>query len=74
MTGKEDVFDGFTGTVNFGVRFGKSGSPAKSQVTLPLPNSWAWKLIHQNLYRANDDERLGLSKVKTSGWRPCTVR
>jgi hypothetical protein len=31
MPKKEDVFDGFTGTVNFGVRFGKSGSPAKSQ-------------------------------------------
>jgi hypothetical protein len=70
MAKKEDVFDGFSATADFRVRFGKSGSPAKSLVTLPLPNSWAWKLIHQNLYRANDDERLGLSKVKTSGWRP----
>jgi hypothetical protein len=70
----EDDFDWYSETVILGIDLGKNGSPAKSLVTLPLPNSWAWKLIHQNLYRANDDERLGLSKVKTSGWCPCTVR
>ena len=73
MAKKEDVFDWLSGRPILRLDLEKLG-PAKSQVTLPLPNSWAWKLIHQNLYRANDDERLGLSKVKTSGWRPCTVR